>query len=56
MKTAPNSEWGAILISASSFSFWISDGTGITGEELAEKESIYSNMLILHAMTKKLCY
>lgn len=35
MKTAPNSECGAML--ALSCSFWVSGGTGITGEELAEK-------------------
>lgn len=36
--------------------FWISDRTGITGIELAEKEPVYSNMLILHAMIEVVCY
>lgn len=56
MKTAANFECEAILMLELSYTFWISDGTGITGEEVAEKESVYSNMLILQAMTEILCY
>lgn len=36
--------------------FWISDRIGITGIELAEKEPVYSNMLILHATIDIQCY
>lgn len=36
MKTAPDSEYGEVLMLTSSCGFWISGGTGITGEELSE--------------------
>lgn len=53
MKIVRNSECGAILMLALSCGFWISDGTGIIGEELSEKGSVYSN---IYATTEVLFY
>lgn len=56
MKTAPNSECRAVLMLALSCGFCVSGRTGITGEELSEKESIYCSMVIFHAVPEILCY